>query len=116
MRLKIENLSNPVVEKTTNSNISANGAIIYTSFEPNPKFQLSTQASGTVIYEPQANDTPKFSVPDGTEWDPSILLAELETWYIITAFIAAEHYLAEAISYRPQLVKYFLKALAPVKR
>lgn len=116
MRLKIENLRNPVVEVSQSNSLPSFGALILVSFEPNPKFQLSTPTLGSFIYEPQTNGELKFKVPGEKEWNPSTLLAELQAWDIITAFIAIEYYLADTIAYRPQIVKYLLKTLAPAKR
>lgn len=116
MRLKIEDLKNPVVEVAEDGSIPSLGALVHVSFEPNPKFQLFTSTPTNVIYEPQANGAPKFNAPGGKEWDPSIILPEFQSWRIITAFIAIECYLADKIAYRPQIVKYLLKTLSPAKR
>lgn len=114
MRLKIEDMNNPVVEKAENGNVPNNGALVHVFFEPYPRFVL-TAPLNSIIYFPERKGAVRFmqAADESKKWDPSTE-AVLRAWQIITAFIAIEAYLESKIGYAPQLMKNIIRKFQPV--
>lgn len=113
MRLKIEDLKNPVVEVAPDGFIPDFGALIQISFEPNPRMIVSMCDAEALIFMPlQEKAGVKFLNISEKEIYLSTL-PEWMAWRLITTLIAVEYYLADKINYRPQIVSHILRALNP---
>lgn len=115
MRLKIEDLGNPAVEKATDGSIPTKGALVHIFFEPHPRFVL-VSPNISITYFPGKNASVRFVLAqdESKKWDPTKEVP-LVAWSIIITFIAIESYLADEIGYTPQLMGNILNKFRPSK-